>query len=262
MEFHNLVRENMEGITLLTINRPKVYNALNFQTLKELDRAFTELGEAAQTRAVILTGAGSKSFVAGADISELAKLSGNALKGKRYAAQGRAVMDRIAAMSKPVIAAIGGFALGGGCELALACTLRVASKSAKIGLPEVGLGILPGFGGTQRLPRLVGRGVALDLLLTGRHVGADEALEMGLVNRVVEPDELIPAARELAETILKNAPLSIEACLEAVNRGLDLDSEAAGEVESDLFGLLCGTADMEEGMRAFLDKRRAAFQGC
>ncbi len=242
----------------LTLNRPEALNALSVQVLADLDAALDEVA-AAGVDAVAITGAGEKAFVAGADIGELAELRG--LGGRDFARRGQALFDKVENMPVPVIAAVNGYALGGGCELALACHLRVASEKAVLGLPEVTLGVIPGYGGTQRLPRLIGRGRALDMILTGRQVRAEEALRMGLVDRVVPPGELTAAVEELAGTILKRGPLALRAALEAV-RGGTQSSQAEGlRLEAQLFGLLCGSEDMIEGTAAFLEKRKAEFRG-
>jgi len=246
-------------IALLTVNRPQVLNALNGQTLVELGQAAEDLRRDAATRVVIVTGAGEKAFVAGADISELAELA--PAQAQDRALLGQRVFGAVEQMGKPVIAAINGFALGGGCELAMACTLRIAADTARLGQPEVNLGIPPGFAGTQRLSRLVGKGVALDLLLTGRHVSAEEALRIGLVNRVVPAADLLTAARALATELAAKAPLAVRYIIDAVHRGSDMPFAEGAYLEASLFGLAFSTADMREGTRAFLDKRKPAFKG-
>jgi len=257
--FENLILERDGAIALVTVNRPHVLNALNIQTLDELRRAMIELKDDGATRAVILTGAGEKAFVAGADISELAALSPVAMH--EHATRGQQVFDAIENLGKPVIAAINGFALGGGCELAMACTVRIAADSARLGQPEINLGLLPGFAGTQRLPRLVGKGVALEMLLTGRHVTADEALRIGLVNRVVPAASLVTEARALASDLAAKAPVAVRYILEAVNKGVEASSDQGQVLEATLFGLIASTSDMREGTRAFLEKRKPAFTG-
>jgi enoyl-CoA hydratase len=246
-------------IALLTVNRPQVLNALNGQTLVELGQAAEDLRRDAATRVVIVTGAGEKAFVAGADISELAELA--PAQAQDRALLGQRVFGAVEQMGKPVIAAINGFALGGGCELAMACTLRIAADTARLGQPEVNLGIPPGFAGTQRLSRLVGKGAALDLLLTGRHVSAEEALRIGLVNRVVPAADLLTAARALATELAAKAPLAVRYIIDAVHRGSDVPFAEGAYLEASLFGLAFSTADMREGTRAFLDKRKPAFKG-
>jgi enoyl-CoA hydratase len=259
MAFDNLLLERDGAIAVVTVNRPKVLNALNAVTIAELGRAFAELKTDDTVRVVILTGAGEKSFVAGADISELAAQTGASAQATALA--GQAAFAQIEHLGKPVIAAVNGFALGGGCELAMACTLRLAADSARFGQPEVNLGLIPGYAGTQRLPRLVGKGVALDLLLTGRMVKADEAMALGLVNRVVPAAELMTAARALAAELAVKPPRSLEYILAAVNRGVELPLEAGTDLEASLFGVVSSTADMREGTSAFLEKRQATFTG-
>jgi enoyl-CoA hydratase len=249
-----------EGATaLVTINRPQVLNALNGRTLDELRRVMRDLAEDPEVRAIIVTGAGEKAFVAGADIGELADLP--PARAQEHARMGQRVFDLIENLGKPVIAAINGFALGGGCELAMACTLRLASSTARLGQPEVNLGIPPGFAGTQRLTRLVGKGIALEMLLTGRHITAEEAHRIGLVNRVVAPGELLAEARALAVELSAKAPVATRFIIDAVNRGADVSFEQAAFLEASLFGLAFSTADMREGTRAFLEKRKPAFKG-
>jgi enoyl-CoA hydratase len=257
--FDNLLLTREGAVAVATINRSQVLNALDTKTLHELRHLMGELADDTRVRSVILTGTGEKAFVAGADIRELAALS--PARAREHARLGQRVFDQIERMGKPVIAAVNGFALGGGCELAMACTLRVAADTARLGQPEVTLGLIPGFGGTQRLTRLVGTGVALDLMLTGRQVGADEALRIGLVNRVVPAASLMTAARTLAEELAARAPLAMRYIIDAVHRGLDGSLEDAQTLEASLFGLAASTADMREGTRAFLEKRKAAFTG-
>lgn len=246
-----------DGVAIVTVNRPDALNALNDELLLELSFAF-ELAEAdLAVRALVLTGEG-RAFVAGADIGNLNALS-DAFGGREAALAGQDVMNSLAALPIPTVAAVNGFALGGGLELALACDLRVASPKAKLGLPEVGLGLIPGYGGTQRLPRLVGMGRALELIYTGRHVGAEEALAFGLVNRVAE--DALAAAKELAAQIVKNAPVALGLAKEAVVRGLDVTLNQGLEIEADLFGMVSTTEDMKEGTSAFLAKRSPDFRG-
>jgi len=259
MSFDNLLLERDGAVALVTINRPKVLNALNSPTIDELRRAVLELKHDQTVRSVIITGAGDKAFVAGADINELAVQ--RPVQGREHSRVGQHVFDLIENMGKPVIAAINGFALGGGCELALACTLRVAADTARLGQPEVNLGIIPGYGGTQRLSRLVGKGVALDLLLSGRHVTADEARSIGLVNRVVAAAELMTAVRTLAAELATKAPVAMQLIIEAVNRGYDMPFDKGQFLEATLFGLVASTDDMREGTAAFLEKRPALFKG-
>jgi enoyl-CoA hydratase len=236
-----------------------VLNALNQRTMLELRDAFDRVRDDAAVGAVLLTGAGEKSFVAGADINELAQQT--ATQGAGMSSLSRGIFSQPSRLGKPSIAAINGFALGGGCELALACTLRIASRTARLGLPEVKLGIIPGAGGTQRLARLCGKGAALELILTGEMIPAEEALRIGLVNRVVEPAELIPAAEAMAKKILANGPLAVRYAMEAVERGTEMSLEEGLLLESTLFGLCCATEDMREGTQAFVEKRPARFQG-
>jgi len=259
MAFDNLLLERDGAIAVLTIARPHVLNALNTSTLDELRRALLELRDDTGVRVVVITGAGEKAFVAGADIGELTDLDETG--GREHARHGQAVFDLIERLGKPVIAAINGFALGGGCELALACTLRVASDAAQLGQPEIALGLIPGFGGTQRLARLVGKGVALDLLLSGRRIPAAEALTLGLVNRVVPQAELMPESRRLAAELADRAPVAARLVIEAVNRGIEMPLDDGLALEADLFGLAMATADKNEGTRAFLEKRKARFTG-
>ncbi|MCA0376951.1 MAG: enoyl-CoA hydratase/isomerase family protein [Gemmatimonadetes bacterium] len=258
MSYQNLLFDVADRIATITVNRPDKLNALNDATIAELGRAIDEAAARDDVGGVLLTGAG-RAFVAGADISELQSQS--PLEGRRRARDGQAVFSRFERSGKPVVAAINGFALGGGCELAMACHVRVASEKAKLGQPEVKLGIVPGYGGTQRLPRLVGRGAALRLLLTGEMIDATEAHRLGLVDQVVAPDALLDTARALLQAMLANAPLALAGCIEAVHRGLDASLDEGCTIESDAFGLLSATADMQEGMRAFLDKRAPTFHG-
>ena len=247
------------AVAIVTINRPKVLNALSSQTLDELRRAVLALRHDASVRSIVITGAGDKAFVAGADIGELAQQS--PVAGRDHALRGQHVFDLIENLGKPTVAAINGFALGGGCELAMACTLRLAADSARLGQPEINLGLIPGYGGTQRLARLVGPGPALDLLLTGRQVAADEALRLGLVNRVVAAAELLPEARKLAALLATKAPVALRCIVDAVNQGLQMPLTQAQGLEAALFGLVFSTDDMREGTRAFLEKRQPEFKG-
>ncbi|HEU5400175.1 MAG TPA: enoyl-CoA hydratase-related protein [Terriglobales bacterium] len=257
--FENLKFENRNKIAYVTITRPKVLNALNRATIAELHSAFTEVRDNAEIRLAILTGEGEKAFVAGADINELA--TQGPVEGAEYARAGQAVFDLIENCGKPVIACVNGFALGGGCELAMACTMRLASENAKFGQPEVKLGIIPGYGGTQRLPRLVGKGVAQQILLSGEMTSAQEAYRIGLVNEVVPLGELIPRAEALAAKIMANGPLACKYVLEAVNKGMEMTLQEGLFLEASLFGLCCSTEDKSEGTKAFLEKRTAQFKG-
>jgi enoyl-CoA hydratase len=259
MAFTTLLYAVSNGIARITLNRPDKLNALNGVVIGELGDAIGHIEGDPGVRGVILTGAGPKAFVAGADITEIAEQG--AMDGKARALTGQQVFRRLERCGKPVIAAVNGFALGGGCELAMACHLRVASETAKFGQPEVKLGIGPGYGGTVRLPRLVGKGRALELLLTGQMIDAQEAWRIGLVNRVVPADRLLEEADQLLRTILENGPLAIRACLEAVDAGLEMSLDQALLLEANHFGLLSGTGDMREGTRAFLEKRKPVFQG-
>jgi enoyl-CoA hydratase len=259
MTYRTLLLERSDVYAVVTLNRPKVMNALNRAMFADLDEVFTALAGDSAVRAILLSGAGEKAFAAGADIGELATLS--AAEGQQIALQGQGVFRKIETCGKPVIAAIQGFALGGGCELAMACTIRIASEHARLGQPEVKLGLVPGYGGTQRLPRLVGKGAALKLLLTGDMVDAEEAFRIGLVDEVVPAEALMPRAETLARAIAQQAPLAVTACLRAVEGGFDLPIEAGLELEASLFGLACATEDKAEGTRAFLEKRAPAWQG-
>jgi enoyl-CoA hydratase len=259
MPFENIRLETRDRIAYVTIDRTKVLNALNMATMSELRTAFTQLKEDRSVRVVILTGAGEKSFVAGADIRELQK--NNPVEAKEYTHRGQAVLELIENLGKPVIACINGFALGGGCEIAMACTMRLASENAKLGQPEVKLGIIPGYGGTQRLPRLVGKGIAMQLLLTGELITAQEAHRIGLVNEVVPSAQLIGRAEAIAQAIIGNAPLAIQYCLEAVNHGMEMTQQEGLYLEATLFAVCCATDDKKEGTTAFLEKRAANFAG-
>ncbi len=244
---------------IVTVNRPDKLNALNDRTMEELDAAFAGFAGDPATRGVILTGAGEKAFVAGADIGELSTQS--PVEGKERSIRGQGILDRIENLGKPVIAAVNGFALGGGCELAMACHVRIASENARLGTPEVKLGIMCGYAGTQRLSRLVGKGRALEILLTGEMVDAAEAHRIGLVNKVVPRDKLLAEAESLLRKMLANGPLSLRFTLEAVNAGLEMPFAQAQYLEATLFGLICTTGDMKEGTQAFLEKRPPNFRG-
>lgn len=259
MSFENLQIERDGAVTVIILNRPKVLNALNAQTLDELTAAFDAVAADSEVRAVILTGAGDKSFVAGADINELAVQT--PVGGRDHARRGQRLFDRIERLGKPVIAAVNGFALGGGCELAMACTIRLASDTARFGQPEINLGIIPGYAGSQRLPRLVGRGRAQELLLTGDMISADEAFRIGLANRVVPAAQLMDEARTLAHTLAAKAPVAVRYILDAVASGADMAFAEAEDHEATLFGLVSTTDDMREGTRAFLEKRKPSFTG-
>jgi enoyl-CoA hydratase len=262
MSFDNLLLER-DGpgntVVVVTINRPQVLNALNSQTVDELRRAMLDLQRDDGVRTIVLTGAGEKSFVAGADINELALQTPTG--GREHALTGQHVFDVIENLGKPVIAAINGFALGGGCELAMACTLRIAADSARIGQPEINLGLIPGYAGTQRLPRLVGKGKAMEMILTGAPITADEALRIGLVNRVVPAASLMTDARALAAQLAASAPIAMRYVINAVNKGMEMPFAEACQYEATLFGLVASTDDMREGTKAFLEKRKAEFKG-
>jgi enoyl-CoA hydratase/carnithine racemase len=255
----NVLYEKKGAIAYVTLNRPKVLNALNTPTWKDLRTAFEDARDDAVVHGVILTGAGDKAFIAGADIGELAHAS--AIEAERSSRVGQEVLDLVENLGKPVIAAINGFALGGGCETAMACTIRVAVEHAKLGQPEVKLGLLPGGGGTQRLPRLVGKGRALALILTGGMISAQEAWRIGLVNEVVPAAELIPRAEAILKEIAANAPIAVKHSLEAVNRGMDTSQSEGFALEASYFGLCAGTEDKKEGTSAFLEKRAPQFHG-
>lgn len=251
--------EVSEQIALLTIDRPQALNALNWKTLEELEGALARLRGDASVGALILTGAGEKAFVAGADIKEMLDLT--AVEAQGMARRGQLIFRGIETFPKPVVAAVNGFCLGGGCELAMACHLRVASETARFGQPEVKLGLIPGYGGTQRLSRLAGRAVALEMILSGEMIDAERAYQVGLVNRVVPAERLLEESRRLCRLILAQAPLAVRLALEAVTRGAELPLEEATFLEASLFGLACSTEDMREGTSAFAEKRAARFQG-
>lgn len=259
MEWRNLLYEVRDGVAFVTVNRPDKLNALNAETVAEIGRAFAAIRDDAQVGVAILTGAGEKAFIAGADIGDLSKL--DVRTAKQTALLGQEVLNLIERLGKPVIAAVNGFALGGGCEIALACTFRVASENARFGQPEVNLGLIPGYGGTQRLPRLVGRGRGLELILTGDPIDAQEALRIGLVNHVYPREKLLAETEGIARKILSRAPLAVRAALEAVHRGLETTLEEGLRLEADLFGLCAASEDWKEGTRAFLEKRQPAFHG-
>jgi enoyl-CoA hydratase len=259
MAYENLLYEKKDGIGYVTLNRPKVLNALNRKTVEELQQVFLDARDDEGVRVLILTGAGEKSFVAGADIGELAQQT--PISGKEFSLFGQSVFQLLETIGKPSICAINGFALGGGCELALACTIRIASKTAKLGQPEVKLGIIPGYGGSQRLARLCGKGVAHELCLTGEMISAEEAQRIGLVNHVYEPVELLPAAEAMAKKIIANAPIAVKYTMDAIEHGMEMPQEEGLFLEATLFGLACTTEDMREGTKAFLEKRPGQFKG-
>jgi enoyl-CoA hydratase len=259
MSYENLLYEKKDGIALITFNRPKVLNALNRKTIEELKLVLTDARDDVSVRVLILTGSGEKAFVAGADINELAQQT--PVNGKEFSLYGQGVFHMLETIGKPSICAINGFALGGGCELALCCSIRLASKTAKLGQPEVKLGILPGYGGSQRMARLCGKGTAHELCLTGEMISAEEAQCIGLVNHIYEPAELLPAAETMANKIIEKAPLAVKYCMEAIERGVEMPLEEGLFLEATLFGLCCATEDMREGTKAFLEKRPAQFQG-
>ncbi len=259
MAFDNLLVERDDRVAIVTISRPQVLNALNTQTLDELRRAMLDAKQDDGVRVVIVTGAGDKAFVAGADINELAGLSPTS--GREHSLTGQDVFDLVENLGKPVIAAINGYALGGGCELALACTLRIAADSAKLGQPEINLGIIPGYAGTQRLSRLVGKSKAMEMILTGVPVGAAEAERIGLVNRVVPVAALMTEARKLADELARQAPIAVRYIIHAINQGLEMPLAEGAMFEATLFGLVTATDDMREGTRAFLEKRKPDFKG-
>ncbi len=260
MQLENLELSIEGGVALLTVNRPKVLNALDAKTLDEMALALDDCRANPSVRALVVTGAGDKAFVAGADINELAKM--NPLGAKALARRGQEVFARFEELGKPTIAMVNGFALGGGLELALACTLRTAATTARLGLPEVSLGIIPGYGGTQRLARVAGPAVAREWILTGDMFAAEEAHRVGVVNRVFPPEELREGTMKLVQTILSRGPVAIRFALEAIQRGLNMPQREGELMECDLFGLSASTADMKEGMAAFLEKRKPRFQGC
>lgn len=258
-EFENLLYEKADGIGTVTINRPKALNALNAATVSELNTLIDEITADHEVKVVIVTGAGPKSFVAGADITEMRPL--NAFQGRAWGKQGQDVFTKLENLPQPVIAAVNGFALGGGCELAMACDIRIASEKARFGQPEVGLGITPGFGGTQRLPRLVGKGRAKELLYTADMIDASEAYRIGLVNKIAKPEELMDAAKALAQKIMAKSQTAVQLCKAAVNKGIEADLVTGIAYESEAFGLCFATEDQKEGMTAFVEKRKPAFTG-
>ena len=259
MDFNNLIFEQRESIATITINRPDKLNALNKETLSEIGQAFEEIENDESIRGVIITGNGEKAFVAGADILEISTLDN--ISGTEFALEGQEVFNKIEQCSKPVIAAVNGFALGGGSELALACHIRYASENAKFGQPEVNLGVIPGFGGTQRLSRIIGKGRALELLMSGNMVDAQQAYQIGLVNKIFLQPDLLAESEKLLQTILLKGPYAISMIIDAVNEGLDKKLDAALNHEANLFGQTCATEDMHEGTTAFLEKRKPDFTG-
>lgn len=259
MQYENILFEKKAATAVVTINRPKALNALNLQTLQELHECLHAIAQDEAVSSVILTGGGEKSFVAGADISHMQNL--DSLAAKEFAKMGHLVAKTLEEMPQPVIAAVNGFALGGGCELAIACDIRYASENAKFGQPEVNLGVVPGFGGTQRLPRLIGKGLANELLFSGNIIDAQEALRIGLVNKVFGSAELLEKSLELTETIASRGPLAVRLCKEAVNNGVEMDLARACQYEADLFSLCFSSSEQKEGMLAFLEKRAPKFKG-
>jgi len=259
MAYENVLLEKEDRIAILSINRPKALNALNNDTLVEIDKAVDEIKADDSIDVVIVTGAGDKAFVAGADIAFMQNLT--AMEARAFGALGQAAFRKLEAMEKPSIAAVNGFALGGGCELAMACDFRIASTSAKFGQPEVGLGITPGFGGTQRLPRLVGPGMAKQMLYTADIIDANEALRIGLVNSVVAPEELMDFVKKIAKRIYSKAPVAVRLSKAAANEGMQVDIDRSMTIEADAFGLCFATTDQKEGMGAFVEKRKPQFTG-
>ena len=259
MAYECVIVEKKDQVATVKINRPNKLNALNIQTVNELTEVFEELKTDEAIRVVVFTGAGEKAFAAGADITELTKL--NTLEGLEFSLRGQKLCSLIENLGKPVVGAINGFALGGGCELAMSCTIRIAVKEARIGQPEVNLGTIPGYGGTQRLARLIPRGVAMELVITGRVLTADEALALGLVNKVVPKEEFREAVDEMAKLLLRKPPFAVRACIDAVLHGTEMSFEDGLRYEATLFAHTCGTEDMKEGTAAFLEKREARFTG-
>lgn len=258
MEFTNVIFQKKGNIALVTINRPKALNAINSKTLKELDSVIDLLETDSEIYAVVITGSGEKAFVAGADITEMKDM--NPVKSRELGIFGNRVFRKLENLNKPVIAAMNGFALGGGCELAMSCDIRIASTKVKVGQPEVGLGIIPGFGGTQRLARIVGMGMAKELIYTGKIIGADEAYRIGLINKVVEPEKLMDEAMALANTIALQAPIAVKLCKATINKGFQCDIDSAIAYESEALGLCFSTEDQKEGMNAFIEKRQKSFK--
>ncbi|AFM41838.1 enoyl-CoA hydratase/carnithine racemase [Desulfosporosinus acidiphilus SJ4] len=259
MEYTNLLLQQQGNIAVLTINRPKALNALNSDTLSELSTALDELGRDSSVKALVITGSGEKAFIAGADISQMKDFS--PLEGRRFAQLGQATFRKLELLPQPVIAAVNGFALGGGCELAMACDIRIAAENAKFGQPEVTLGLTAGFGGTQRLPRLVGTGLASELLFSGDIIDAQEAYRIGLVNKVYPLDSLMEEALKLAQRIAGRAPVAVQLTKSAIQRGINLDLDSAQGYEAEVFGLTFSTSDQTEGCTAFVEKRKPNFEG-
>jgi enoyl-CoA hydratase len=257
--YSNIIIEKEPNLAILTINRPQAMNALNYDTLQEIKAAVLQIGADNNIKTLVITGSGEKAFVAGADIAYMEDLS--AIQGREFGALGQSVFSAVENLPIPVIAAVNGFALGGGCELAMACDIRLASEKARFGQPEVGLGITPGFGGTQRLARLIGAGPAKELIYTGMNIDVNEAYRLGLVNHIYPADALLDEARKLARKIISNAPLAVSLCKSAINKGLQTDIDTAMTIEADVFGLCFSTNDQKEGMNAFLNKRKAEFKG-
>ncbi|MHC4945779.1 MAG: enoyl-CoA hydratase-related protein [Planctomycetota bacterium] len=260
MAYENILVEKADGIAKVFVNRPKVMNALNAKTIAEMTELFHELKEDEEVLGIILTGSGEKSFVAGADITELAKM--NASEAKKISETGQNLFNLIENLGKPVVAAINGFALGGGLELAMACSFRYASANARMGQPEINLGLIPGYGGTQRLPRITGRGPAMEMLLTGDMIDAEEAFRMGLVNKVLPQEELLPAAEKTLGKIAAKSPLMMRFLSQAVNKGLSMTLKDGLALEANLFSQCADSEDMKEGTDAFLNKRKPKFKGC
>lgn len=254
----NVLFKEESGIAYITINRPKALNALNSATVEELGSVVDDISKKQDVKAVIITGAGEKSFVAGADIAQMSKL--NSIEATNFSRLAQKVFSKIENLPQVVIAAVNGYALGGGCELAMACDIRFASKKAKFGQPEVNLGILPSFGGTQRLPRLVGKGIAKELIFSTDMIDAQEAYRIGLANKVYEPDELISKSEEFAKKVMSKSPWGVRLAKASINNGLDVDLEAGLKYEANAFGLCFSTEDQKEGMSAFLEKRKASFK--
>lgn len=255
---NNIIFEKEDKLAFVTINRPKALNALNSETLKELNEVIDEIIKDEDIYAVVITGAGEKAFVAGADITEMKNMT--VMEGRKFSMLGNSIFRKLENMEKPVIAALNGFTLGGGCELALACDIRIGSCKAKLGQPEAGLGITPGFGGTQRLSRLVGASIAKELIFTGKIIDANEAYRIGLINKVVEPEKLMEEAKALAAAIAANAPIAVRLSKTAINRGLQLDMDTAIMYEAEVFGECFSTEDQKEGMSAFVEKRNKNFK--